>query len=32
MKTADSRKAFLDFCETVSKMEGDKDKLALLQF
>ena len=26
MKTADSRKAFLDFCETVSKMEGDKDK------
>lgn len=24
MKTADSRKAFLDFCETVSKMEGDK--------
>jgi len=26
MKTTDSRKAFLDFCDTVSKMEGDKDK------
>ena len=27
MKTTDSRKAFLDFCDTVSKMEGDKDKV-----
>ena len=26
MKTTDSRKAFLDFCDTMSKMEGDKDK------